>query len=278
MTANLLILVLAVLLSATMAGAWFVVVDTGRSGWIDAIWSFAVGAGGVAAALLPLDGYGAWTVRQSVVACLAAVWALRLGLHIAARTAGGGDDPRYAQLRDEWGTNFRRRLFWFLQIQAAAAFLLVMAIFAAARNPAASLGLGDWLGIAVLIIAVIGEVIADRQLTAFRSDRANKGRVCDEGLWGWTRHPNYFFEWLGWVAYPLIAIDLTGDYPWGWAALAGPIFMYWLLVHVSGIPPLEAHMLRSRGEKFRAYQQRVNAFWPGPQHRSTDTRTEGKKA
>ncbi|KQZ14832.1 hypothetical protein ASD44_12715 [Mesorhizobium sp. Root554] len=277
MTAGFLILLLAVLLSATMAAAWLAAIRTGRSGWIDAIWSFAVGAGGVAAAFLPLEGDASWTVRQWVVAALAGFWSLRLGLHILARTAGGGDDPRYAQLRAEWGTNFRRRLFWFLQIQAAAAFLLVMAIFAAARNPAASLGPGDWLGIAVLIIAVAGEAIADRQLTAFRADRANKGRVCDQGLWSLTRHPNYFFEWLGWVAYPIIAIDLTNDYPWGWAALAGPIFMYWLLVHVSGIPPLEAHMLRSRGEKFREYQRRVNAFWPGPRRRPTESTSKGKK-
>jgi steroid 5-alpha reductase family enzyme len=81
-----------------------------------------------------------------------------------------------------------------------------------------------------------------------------------------SRHPNYFFEWLGWFAYAVIAIaiDLTCSYPWGWLAVAGPVLMYWLLVHASGIPPLEAHMLRSRGDAFRAYQQRVNAFWPGP--------------
>lgn len=277
-TTVFLMLLLAVVLSVTMACAWLVAIRTGRSGWIDAIWSFAVGAGGVAAALLPLEGDASWQVRQSVVAVLAAVWSLRLGLHIVVRTAGGGDDPRYAQLREEWGANFKGRLFWFLQIQAAAAFLLVMAIFAAARNPAEGLGVGDWLGIAVLIVAVAGEAIADRQLTAFRADHANRGRVCDQGLWGVTRHPNYFFEWLGWVAYPLIAIDLGGAYPWGWAAFAGPVFMYWLLVHVSGIPPLEAHMLRSRGEKFREYQQRVNAFWPGPQRRPAESASKGRQA
>jgi steroid 5-alpha reductase family enzyme len=81
-----------------------------------------------------------------------------------------------------------------------------------------------------------------------------------------SRHPNYFFEWMGWFAYAIIAIDFSGGYPWGWLALAGPALMYWLLVHASGIPPLEAHMLRSRGQAFRDYQHRVNAFWPGPQH------------
>jgi len=88
--------------------------------------------------------------------------------------------------------------------------------------------------------------------------------VCDIGLWRWSRHPNYFFEWLFWLAYPLIAIDLAGYNPYGWLALLAPICMYWVLVYVSGIPPLEEHMLRSRGETFRAYQLRTRAFFPFP--------------
>ena len=258
------IVLAAVGLSLTMAAAWHVALKTGRSGWIDAIWSFAVGIFGALAALLP------WTAstmprRQWLVAVLALAWALRLGFHIAARTGSGGqDDPRYSQLRQEWGESFRARLFWFLQVQAVAAFVLVLAIMAAAHNPAPAFGFNDWAGIALMLVAVGGEATADRQLAAFRADIANKGKVCDAGLWRLSRHPNYFFEWLAWLAYVAIAIDASAAYAWGWFALAGPALMYWLLVHVSGIPPLEAHMLRSRGEQFRRYQARVNAFWPGP--------------
>ena len=79
---------------------------------------------------------------------------------------------------------------------------------------------------------------------------------------GWSRHPNYFFEWFGWLAYPLLAIDLTGSIRGASLASLAPACMYWLLVYVSGIPPLEEHMLRTRGDKFRAYQQRTNAFFP----------------
>jgi steroid 5-alpha reductase family enzyme len=262
MGAVVAILVIAAGLSITMTVAFFLAVGSGRSGWIDAIWSFAVGLFGVAAALFPFAGM---MPRQWLVAGLALTWSLRLGVHIAARTAGSpADDPRYEQFRREWGADFRGRLFWFLQIQAMAALLLVLSVMAAAHNPAPGLGLGDWIGIALLLAAVLGEALADHQLTAFRADPANKGKVCDVGLWGLSRHPNYFFEWLGWLAYVAIAIDPSGGYPWGWAAVAGPILMYWLLVHGSGIPPLEAHMLRSRGEAFRRYQARVNAFWPGP--------------
>jgi steroid 5-alpha reductase family enzyme len=114
-------------------------------------------------------------------------------------------------------------------------------------------------------MAIAGAALADHQLRRFRASPANRGKVCDAGLWRWSRHPNYFFEWLGWIAYPLIAIDITGGYPLGWVAIAGPICMYWLLRHVSGVPPLEEHMLRSRGDAYRRYQARTSAFFPLPQ-------------
>lgn len=264
MAVALLIVGLAVGLSLTMAGAWTIALHTGRSGWIDAIWSFAIGVAGVAAALVPLHPDEPPTVRQIIVALLAGIWSLHLGLHIVQRTAGGGDDPRYARLREEWGGAYRRRLFLFLEVQAAAAFLLALSILVAAHNPAPGLRLTDCLGVSFLVVAIVGEGIADRQLARFRGAVANRGRVCDIGLWGISRHPNYFFQWIGWLAYAVIAIGPAGGYAWGWIALSGPALMYWLLVYASGIPPLEAHMLRSRGDAFRAYQARVNAFWPGP--------------
>jgi steroid 5-alpha reductase family enzyme len=273
MTPVIIIGALAVCLSVTMTGAWLVALRTGRSGWIDAIWSFATGGFGAAVALVSLTNTD-MSMRQVLVAVLALVWSLRLGLHIVVRTAQGGDDPRYRQLREDWGGSFKHRLFWFLQIQALAALTLALSIMLAAHSPAPGLSFSDWFGVTVLVLAVFGETIADRQLSAFRSDPASKGKVCDVGLWGVSRHPNYFFEWLGWSAYAIIAIDFSGAYPWGWLALAGPLLMYWLLVHASGIPPLEAHMLRSRGEAFRDYQHRVNAFWPGPQ-RAADASNDG---
>jgi steroid 5-alpha reductase family enzyme len=260
MTFVSLILLLTVALSATMAVAWSIARHPGRSGWTDAIWSFAVGGAGLAAALAPI---GIMTTRrQWLVAGLVALWALRLGLHIAGRTIRGGDDPRYAELKREWGSAFEHRLFWFLQIQAGAALLLVLTILVAARNPAPGLAWSDALGALVLLFAIVGEGIGDRQLARFRANPANRERVCDVGLWSVSRHPNYFFEWLGWAAYVPIAIGPAGAFGWGWLALSGPAFMYLLLAYVSGIPPLEAHMLRSRGDAFRAYQTRVSAFWP----------------
>jgi steroid 5-alpha reductase family enzyme len=254
-------------LSVIMAGTWLIARVPGRSGWIDAIWSLAVGLVGAAAALIPLRG--GLMPRQVLVAGMVALWALRLGGHIALRTAGHGDDPRYTELRREWGDRFAMRLFLFLQIQAFAAWLLVICMMLAAHRPAPFPVWSDGAGATLLIIAVAGEGLADAQLRAFRKLPANKGRICDSGLWGLSRHPNYFFEWLGWSAYALIAIGPDGLWWPGRIALSGPVFMYWLLVHVSGIPPLEAHMLRSRGEAYRRFQKRVSAFWPIPLfHRS----------
>lgn len=257
----LLMLGLAAALSLVMVLAWAAAERSGKSGWVDAIWSFAVGGAGTAAALVPLPASGATTTRQWLVAALVVLWSLRLGTHIVARTRGGGDDPRYAQLRAEWGGDAARRMFWFLQAQAAAALPLVISILVAARRPG-DLGIADMLGLLVLLAAIGGEALADHQLAQFRADPANKGKVCTAGLWRWSRHPNYFFEWLAWVAYAVIAIDPSGHHPWGWLALGGPLLMYWLLAHVSGVPPLEAHMLRSRGEQFRAYQARTSRFFP----------------
>jgi steroid 5-alpha reductase family enzyme len=255
-------LVLGLALSAGMAMAWHVALRTGRSGWIDAIWSFAVGAAGVAAAVFPVSGT-ALTARQFLVASMVALWSLRLGIHIAIRTAHGGDDPRYRQLREDWGAQVRPRLFWFLQIQAAVAFILALAVGVAAHRPTPGLDGRDALGVLILLVAIVGEGIADRQLADFRKRPGNASEVCTKGLWRFSRHPNYFFEWLGWAGYAVIAVA-PGSYALGWAALAAPTMMYWLLVRISGIPPLEAHMLRARGDRFRAYQQQVNAFWPGP--------------
>ena len=198
----------AVALALIMTVAWAVQLRTGQSGWIDTIWSFAVGVVGAAAALAPIAGQEGLTARQMLVAACVLAWSVRLGLHIMRRTLRGGDDPRYKALREEWGANFVFRLFLFLQVQAAAALVLVICVLAAARNTA-PLGWGDALGLAILAVAVLGEAAADAQLAQFAGSPSAKGAVCEIGLWRYSRHPNYFFEWLeqfpfdmGHAAYP----------------------------------------------------------------------------
>jgi steroid 5-alpha reductase family enzyme len=256
------LILIAAGLSLVMSLAWAVEQRTGNSGWIDTAWTFGLGAVGIASALLPLassnDGNAQ---RRWLVAAAVFLWALRLGLHIAARTAGIADDPRYAALRRGWGARASSQMWLLVQKQALVSIPLALAIFLAAQNPSPALRGQDYLAALVLLIAIGGEALADYELRNFRRTAARRA-ICDAGLWRWSRHPNYFFEWLGWFAYPIIAVDMTGAYPWGWLALGAPICMYWLLVHVSGIPPLEDHMLQTRGDAFRAYQQRTSAFFP----------------
>ena len=263
-------------LSLAMAGAWLLQRRTGQSGWIDATWSFSVGAFGAILALAPLDHAGP-SARQIFVAVTALIASLRLGAHIARRSVTAPEDPRYAALARQWGPAFPRRLFWFLQIQAACAFVLVTTIFLAARNPALFGGVLDWVGALLLAVAVLGEAWADGALARFRAEPANRGGVCDIGPWAWSRHPNYFFEWLSWLGYALLAINLSGAWPQGWLALTGPLLMYWLLAHASGVPPLEEHMLASRGDAYRRYQARVSAFFPWPSTKSEDPLEEISK-
>lgn len=253
---------LGMFLGLAMAGAWAIARHPGQSGWTDVVWSYATGIGGVIAALAPVgEGLAG---RRWLLAAMVGIWSLRLGTHILMRTLKGGDDARYAQLKKEWGDHRDWRLFWFLEAQAGAAFVLVTAILIAARNPAPFLSWSDGAGFILFLTSVAGEGLADRQLRAFAKDKGNRGKVMNRGLWSWSRHPNYFFEWLGWIAYPVIAIGPSGRYDFGWLALAAPALMYVLLVHVSGIPPTESHMERSRGAAFRKYRERINAFFPGP--------------
>ncbi|MEQ1719342.1 MAG: DUF1295 domain-containing protein [Hyphomicrobium sp.] len=256
-------------LSALMGAAWAVQRRTGNSGWIDAVWTFGLGAAGAISALFPFEGNAYLggsgpSGRQLLVAALVAIWAARLGTHIVQRSAAKADDPRYLDLVRQWGDQAGRQLFVLLQKQALVSLPLALSIYCAAHNTVRPFGLMDGIAIAIFAVSILGEAVADRQLSAFIARPENRGRICDAGLWRYSRHPNYFFEWMHWIAYPVIAIDVTGGYPLGWLALAGPACMYWLLAYVSGVPPLEAHMVRRHGSAYRIYQSRTNAFFPGP--------------
>ncbi|MCK1390944.1 DUF1295 domain-containing protein [Bradyrhizobium sp. 1] len=252
-------------LSIIMTAAWLVWRGSRNSGWVDTIWTFGLGLVGFA---------GAVTVKpmqlQSVlVAAMAAIWALRLGSHIARRTRGITDDPRYAKLIREWGADATSRMLGLLQKQALVSIPLALSMWLAAAAPGPVHPVQAATALLIFVVAIAGEAAADEQLRRFRHDPGNEGRICDVGLWRWSRHPNYFFEWLGWLAYPVLAIDPTGSDLWGYFALVAPLCMYWLLVYVSGIPPLKEHMLASRGDAFRKYQTATNVFFLGPRKTST---------
>lgn len=250
------LLAAALLLSLAMAGAWAVQRRTGQSGWIDAIWSLSVGAAGALALVLQ----GPLTGRRAMVVALLGLWSLRLFLHIAARTTGAGDDPRYAALMAQWGAAGPRRLFLFLQIQSAAGLVLVAATQLAAAD-AATPGTLAWIGAALALAALAGEALADAQLARWKRLGIRNG-VCDIGLWSRSRHPNYFFEWLFWLSVAIVALDRAAAAPTALLSFAAPAMMYALLRHASGVPHVEAHMRRTRPAAFAAYAARTPVFFP----------------
>ncbi len=249
-------------MAAVMIAAWGTQRAVNNGGWVDVFWTFGSGAACVAAAMWPEDA--ASSSRQMLVAVLGAIWSLRLGIYVMSRVAGHSEDTRYAQFREEWGAKFQINMFWLVIVQAPATALLSVSIFVAAHGGSAELGWSDGFGAAILLIAIAGEGIADEQMRQFKK-QGQYGAIMDKGLWAWSRHPNYFFEWLGWLAYPMIGFDAA--IPSTWATWIAPVVMFIVLRFGTGVPALEKSMLLSRGDKFREYQSRVGIFIPLPPKR-----------
>jgi steroid 5-alpha reductase family enzyme len=246
-----------------MAALWLVGRRTGNMAFVDAGWAAGLALlGALYAALSPAPA-----ARRAIIAGMALVWGVRLAVHLLTdrmlRLQGGKltvlpEEGRYVKLRADWGAAAHARFFVFYQAQALLDVLLSAPFFLAARNTAPRLHPLELAAPALLAIAVLGEGTADRQLRRFRADPANKGKTCRAGLWRVSRHPNYFFEWLVWIAFFLLALPA----PHGWIAIFCPLLMLVFLFKVTGIPATEAQALRSRGDDYRRYQQETSAFFP----------------
>jgi steroid 5-alpha reductase family enzyme len=246
----------AVLLAAVMSVVWAVAVRIRNAGIVDIAWSanFALLAVLYAAAL---PGYAP---RRLLIGAMTFVWSARLATFLYRRVMGHHpvEDGRYQELRAGWGAAADRRFFLFFQVQGALDLLLAVPLLLACANPEPRLSPLEWAGVLLWLVAVAGESAADRQLDAFRRDPANRGRTCRAGLWRYSRHPNYFFEWLVWVAYFVFALAS----PWGWVTVYCPLVMLYFLFRVTGIPATEAQALRTRGDDYRHYQATTSAFVP----------------
>lgn len=227
-------------------------------GIVDVAWSLGFAP---LAAFYGYFGGGAFS-RRLLITTMAVFWSLRLGGYLARRVLGHlqAEDGRYRQLRQDWAGNLNVKMFRFFQFQALLLVVLSVPFLLAARNSASSLHPLEIAAAGLWLLALFGETLADAQLAAFKRDPANRGRVCDSGLWGWSRHPNYFFEWLIWVAFALFALAS----PWGWIALSCPALMLFFLLKVTGVKYTEDQLLRSKGEPYRRYQERTSAFVPWP--------------
>lgn len=191
---------------------------------------------------------------------MGSVWGLRLGTHLWRRNYSKPEDWRYAQFRQKWGEKADRNMFWFFQFQNIFTLMLSASAFlAVAYRPDAPAGWCVALALAIWVISVLGEGLADSQMAEFRRNPANKGRVCREGFWRYSRHPNYFFECLHWLAYLPLALGA----PWGWTSVFAPLVMAFLLLKLSGVPLLEAEMMR-RKPGYADYVRSTSALIPWP--------------
>jgi len=238
-------------LALVMVALWWRQQRTQNATSVDVAWSFGLAA----LALLYAAAAESSVAIRLLVGVLAGGWAIRLGSFLLVNRVltSTVEDGRYRAMRESWGDSAGPKFFLVYQAQAAVAVLFSLPILGAMGG--GRLDAFAVAGVVVWLVAVAGETIADRQLARFRSDPAHRGQVCQEGLWRYSRHPNYFFEWLQWWTYVLI----------GHGALLtwiGPVAMLVFLFRITGIPYTELQALKSRGERYRAYQRTTSVFVP----------------
>ncbi len=259
MSLTVTVLLAAAGLMALFAAVWLWQLRSENAGMIDPVWAAGLGAVAVLAAAA---GSGA-AVNRVLVAVGGGMWGMRLALHLWRRNFGHPEDVRYRQFREQWGAAAPSRFFWFFQLQAVVALVLAIGFFVPAFQAAPAGAPGLVAAVAIWLAAVAGETVADRQLARFTADPANRGTVCRAGLWRYSRHPNYFFECLHWLAYAALSIGR----PWGWLTLVPPVAMAWLLLKVSGVPLLEARLARTRAG-YDDYMRTTSALIPWPPRRA----------
>ncbi len=233
---------------------WLIHLPLKNAGIVDVAWAFGLA---LLAAIYALLGDGD-ILRKWIFASLVIVWGLRLTVHLFVRVTGHEEDGRYAQMRKEWGGNIPLKFLAFFQLQALLNVFLAIPFLLVSVNTSSGLSFFEFAGMILWAVALIGESAADHQLRTFKSDPANKGKTCRNGLWNYSRHPNYFFEWLIWVSFFVFALGS----PYGWASVVCPALMLYFLYRVTGIPATEAQALRTKGNDYREYQRTTSAFVP----------------
>jgi steroid 5-alpha reductase family enzyme len=240
---------------------WLVQLRTRSAGIVDVGWALGfalVVALFIARADAPITAWGP-------LAVIVVAWSVRLGGYLIARGAARApEEGRYVELRRRWEPRAARRFFVFFQAQAALAALLSSAfVVPFVAEPWD----GGWLravGAAIAIGGITGETLADTQLARWKRDPAHRGQVCEAGLWAYSRHPNYFFEWCVWIGYAIYGLAF---WPYGAIAIAPQAIILGSILGVTGIPPTELQAIRSKGDAYREYQRRVSRFFPRPPKR-----------
>ena len=240
---------------ALMLVIWWLALRINNLGIVDIAWSYA---------FAPVAIYYAATThgdptRRWLMAAMAALWSVRLGTYLYFRVMGHHpkEDTRYAEMRQKWGKSLKLQVLIFFQLQAILIALLSIPFLFVCLNDRPGISLIEWVGAVIWLIAVVGEGVADWQLKQFKAKK-NRAPVCQDGLWNYSRHPNYFFEWLIWVGFFVFALGS----PLGCATIYCPALMLFFLLRVTGIPLTEGLAVKTKGDAYREYQRTTSQFVP----------------
>jgi steroid 5-alpha reductase family enzyme len=244
------------LVLSLMVVMWLISLALKNSSIVDIFW----GTGFVLIAWLTFllfpEGY---LPRKILSVLLVSIWGLRLSIHIFLRNKGKGEDFRYQKWRNEAGPSWWYRSFFkvFL-LQGILMWIISLPVVAAQVSPNGPLSILDYFGVAVWIIGFYFEAAGDFQLAQFKSNPENKGRVLNNGVWKYSRHPNYFGDAFQWWGFFILA--LSAGY---WWTLISPVIMTLLLIRVSGVALLEK-TLKETKPGYREYVENTSAFIPMP--------------
>jgi len=251
-------------LGAAFALLWALCRWMDNYSFVDAAAVLAVGA---VASFYAWYGPG-WFLRSFTIAAMAVLWSVRLGLHLFTRTMREhpAEAERYRRRREHAEGAFHLRMFGVFQGHAVIVVLLSLPLLLPSLNRGVNFHGLEIAGVVIWFIGLYGESLADGQLAAFQRDPANRSRVCEAGLWHFSRHPNYFFDWLIWIGFAVFALAS----PHGWLGLVAPAIVLQRLLGEAGIPAIERQALHSAGDAYRRYQQTTSAFVPWLRRKGKD--------
>lgn len=233
---------------------WAISVRIRNYGLLDAAWSYGVA---ILAPVYALSGDG-YFPRRWVATAIGAAWSLRLGTYILRRVLKHHpvEDVRYETLRQKWPGSGMFLVFF--QLQAVVAVIFSTPFLLASFNSQPQMKGIEIAGLVIALFSLCGEALADWQMKSFKQNSENRGQVCQQGLWAYSRHPNYFFEALLWWGFFVFALGS----PFGWATIVCPLLMMYFLLKVTGIPLTEEYAVKSKGDAYREYQRTTSAFIP----------------
>jgi len=246
----------AVAIAVLMVSTWLLSVILKNASIVDIVW----GLGFVITAWVARGVGEGDPARQWLLTILTTIWGLRLAGYLLWRNAGHGEDFRYKSMRKRWGVRFPIiSLVTVFGLQGVLMWIVSLPVQLGQADATPAVGVLAYIGVAVFAFGLFFEVVGDAQLARFKADSTNAGKVMDQGLWRYTRHPNYFGDACVWWGLALIAAE-TGSGAWGFI---GAIVMTYFLRRVSGVTLLE-RSLKKRREGYEDYIARTSPFVPRP--------------